>query len=201
MVCKLSLRTLLTILFTLLLLVHIVVAREQDDEDDEDEEMDIEEFLEAERNQSAFYVAERCALYHNCGDNMECLARCAGVPAPNREMVTRTNECVAGCYSAQQDQQQQPPSTISQCVQNCIQTNFLYTPYEDAAVTPTTTITTIPTNGMLITVTAANGVVTTTRVMTNTTSTGSYSTTSGMGWIWLGTLLFASLTSLLMVVF
>ncbi|KAI0244601.1 hypothetical protein L0F63_006155, partial [Massospora cicadina] len=39
----------------------------------------------------------RCIENAKCGSDMECKARCAGVPNPTEEDIKKTNECYNGC--------------------------------------------------------------------------------------------------------
>ncbi|KAJ9060357.1 hypothetical protein DSO57_1031727 [Entomophthora muscae] len=45
----------------------------------------------------------KCFQDKNCGDDVNCKARCVGVPAPTIDLVEKTNACYATCNSTSND--------------------------------------------------------------------------------------------------
>ncbi|KAL6617909.1 hypothetical protein U3516DRAFT_825934 [Neocallimastix sp. 'constans'] len=48
----------------------------------------------------------QCVINSNCNEDVACIARCYGVPAPTKDMVYQTNDCASKC----------PDSTVDSAV-------------------------------------------------------------------------------------
>ncbi|CAG8622697.1 12996_t:CDS:2 [Ambispora gerdemannii] len=102
----------------------------------------------------------KCLKDNNCAGNLDCSAKCAGVPNPSRQDVNSTNDCVAKCNSTLPD-----ANAYKTCLNGCITNNY-FDPSKTAVSVPSNTGTSDSSNK---TGTSGSG---------NNTSTGSSSNSS-----------------------
>jgi hypothetical protein len=60
----------------------------------------------------------QCIKANNCGTDLKCISKCAGVPDPSPQDANNTNACVAKCN------QSDPTSVYEACVSSCVTTIF-----------------------------------------------------------------------------
>ncbi|KXN70794.1 hypothetical protein CONCODRAFT_156814 [Conidiobolus coronatus NRRL 28638] len=62
-----------------------------------------------------------CIMKNSCGDNLDCISKCTGVPNPSADYINKTISCVAGCDQSNAEK-------YGACTQECIKGNFFQYP-------------------------------------------------------------------------
>ncbi|ORX99935.1 hypothetical protein K493DRAFT_313030 [Basidiobolus meristosporus CBS 931.73] len=75
----------------------------------------------------------KCTKEHNCGTDINCIARCYNVPNPSKEDIESTDACFADCKSHDNI------AVLTQCRQACVNEHFQ--PTGAPTANPTTTST------------------------------------------------------------
>ncbi|KAJ1970219.1 hypothetical protein IWQ62_000046 [Dispira parvispora] len=64
---------------------------------------------------------QKCVTEKNCGDDMNCVASCYGVPNPSADQTNQTAECFKACPETG------PADEVAKCRQDCIDTKYMPT--------------------------------------------------------------------------
>ncbi|KAL1923668.1 uncharacterized protein VTP21DRAFT_8648 [Calcarisporiella thermophila] len=64
-----------------------------------------------------------CAEQYRCGQDLNCVSQCAGVPSPTEDQINQTTACVARCTQANETNVE----VQNKCVTDCINKNYLPT--------------------------------------------------------------------------
>jgi len=77
-----------------------------------------------------FTTPEECLKELNCNDELNCVASCYNVPAPDRNSVIKTADCQNGCLAKYPNNLPTDWANLNQCYIDCVQNNYFNTPAE-----------------------------------------------------------------------
>ncbi|KAJ1649872.1 hypothetical protein IWQ61_009174 [Dispira simplex] len=64
---------------------------------------------------------QKCVIDNDCGDDMNCISKCYGVPNPSADQTNQTAECFIACPETGDAEE------IASCRQSCIDTKYMPT--------------------------------------------------------------------------
>lgn len=82
-----------------------------------------------------FSTPEECLKELNCNDELNCVASCYNVPAPDSNSIVKTADCQNGCVAKYPNNLPTDWANLNQCYLDCVQNNYFNTPAEYIAAT------------------------------------------------------------------
>jgi hypothetical protein len=71
----------------------------------------------------------KCIVDNKCGNNLDCISKCTGVPNPSEDLANKTIACVSGCDQSNAEK-------YADCTQECIKGNFFKYPNAENVTPP-----------------------------------------------------------------
>ncbi|OUM69419.1 hypothetical protein PIROE2DRAFT_2725 [Piromyces sp. E2] len=79
---------------------------------------------------NGFLTPEECLKELNCNEELNCVASCYNVPAPDRNSIIKTADCQNGCLAKFPNNLPTDWANLNQCYIDCVQNNYFNSPAE-----------------------------------------------------------------------